>query len=110
MSSNLPPPDELAQVREQIKALQVREAELRHRLITTPSERTGAAWLATIKNVTQSRTDLKELRANHPDLVAEFSFPFETQTVVLSGITEDGEILPARTFRKLTEEGDSNGQ
>lgn len=111
MSTNLPPPDELAAIRAQIKQLQAREAELRTLLITTPSSREGAAWLATIKTVTQSRTDLKEMRANHSDLVAEFTFPFETTTVVLSGITEDGEILPARAFKKLIEDEEkTNGQ
>lgn len=90
---NVPVPDELAAVREQIKRLQDREAELRQIVFGNPDVRTGAAWLAEVKEVTQQRTDLKELRAQHPDLVAEFTFPVTITQIVLSQITEDGEII-----------------
>jgi hypothetical protein len=96
---NIPVPDQLAGIREQIKALETREAELRRLLITNPDLREGAAWLAEIKTTQQERTDIKEMRANHPDLVAEFTFPVEITRVVLSGITEDGEIVSARQLR-----------
>ena len=96
---NLPVPDELAATREQIKALETREAQLRRLLITNPDLREGTAWLAEIKTTQQERTDLKEMRANHPDLVAEFTFPVEITRVVLSGITEDGEIVSASAMR-----------
>lgn len=107
--SNLPWPDELAQVRAQIKALQAREAELRQLLIATPSAREGAAWLAIVKTSVTSRTDLKELRAAQPDLVDEFTFPVTYTTVGLAGITEDGELLSPAAFRKLEEEA-TDGQ
>jgi hypothetical protein len=97
--SNLPPPDELADVRAKIKAFEQRETELRQILLANPDLREGAAWLAEIKVSQQERTDLKEMRANHPDLVAEFTFPVEITRVVLSGITEDGEIISARQMR-----------
>ena len=40
--------------------------------------------------------DWKELRANHPGIVEQYQFPTEVTRIVLSGVTEDGEILPAR--------------
>jgi hypothetical protein len=64
--------------------------------------REGASWLAEVKTVTQERTDLKELRAMHPNLVAEYTFPVEITRIVLSGISEDGEIVSARKFRQAT--------
>ena len=100
---NTPVPDELAAVRAQLKALETREAELRQILLANPDVREGTAWLAEIKVVTQDRTDLRELRAMYPDLVAEYTFPVETKRVVLFGITTDGEIVSARQFRKETE-------
>jgi hypothetical protein len=101
---NTPVPDELAAVREQIKALETREAELRALLLANPDVREGANWLAEIKTVTQNRTDLKELRACHPGLVDEFTSPVEITRIVLSGIDADtGEIVSARQFRKATE-------
>lgn len=96
---NTPVPDELAAVRAQMKALETREAELRQVLLSDPTARTGAAWIAEIKTVTTQRTDIKELRANHPDIVEQFTFPTEITRVVLSGITEDGELIPARQMR-----------
>jgi len=102
--SNLPPPDELADIRAKIKDLEQREAVLRQTLLANPDLRTGASWLAEIKTVTQERTDLKELRANHPNLVAEFTFPQEITRIVLSGIDADtGEIVSARKMRQAEE-------
>lgn len=97
---NLPVPDELADVRAMIKKLQDREAELRQMIFADPTARTGANWVAEIRTVTQDRTDLKELRAQHPSLIAEYTFPVEVTRIVLSGITQDGELIPARRFRK----------
>ena len=96
---NVAVPDELAAVRAQLKALETKEAELRQVLLSDPSARTGAEWVAEIKTVTTSRTDLKELRANHPKLVDEFTFLVDVVRVVLSGITEDGELVSARQMR-----------
>jgi hypothetical protein len=97
---NIPVPDELAATRAQIKALETREAELKALLLANPDIREGANWLAEIKTVTQERTDLKELRAMHADLVAEYTFPTEITRVVLSGIDADtGEIVSARQMR-----------
>ncbi len=96
---NTPVPDELAAVREQIKALELREEELRRLLIVNPELRTGAAWLAEIRTTPQQRTDLKEMRANHPEIVDEFTYATDVTRVVLSGISEDGEIVSARRMR-----------
>jgi hypothetical protein len=104
---NIPVPDALAEVRAQIKDLETQEAELRRLLITNPDLREGAAWLAEIKTTQQERTDLKEMRANYPDIVAEFTFPTEITRVVLSGVTEDGELVSARRMRSATKSGDT---
>jgi hypothetical protein len=104
---NIPVPDALAAVRAEIKALETREVELRRLLITNPDLREGAAWLAEVKVVTTQRVDLKELRAMHADLVDEYTFPAEVTRVVLSGITEDGEIVPARALRSAEKSGDT---
>jgi hypothetical protein len=102
--SNLPPPDELAKIREDIRRLEERESTLRSIILSDPTARTGANWLAEVKTVQQSRVDLKELRACHPDIVAEFEFPTEITRIVLSGITEDGEVVSARKMRATTGE------
>jgi hypothetical protein len=91
---NIPVPDALAAVRAEIKALEQRENELKALILANPDVREGANWLAEIKTVTQERTDLKELRAMHADLVAEYTFPTEVTRVVLSAIDADtGEIV-----------------
>jgi hypothetical protein len=104
---NTPVPDELAAIREQMKALESREAELRRLLLAHPDLREGAGWIAEIKTITQDRTDLKELRACHPRLVEEFTFPQEITRIVLSGITEDGELVSARKMRSAAKSGDA---
>jgi hypothetical protein len=104
---NIPVPDELADIRAKIKAYETREAELRQILFSDPSTRTGASWLAEIKITKQERTDLKELRACHPDIVAEFTYPVELTRIVLSGVTDDGEIVSARQMRSIAKAGDT---
>jgi hypothetical protein len=97
---NIPVPDELAQVRDEMKRLETREAELRNLLIANPDIREGAAWLAEVKVSQRETTDIKEMRACHPDLVAEFTHALDVTRVVLSGIDADtGEIVSARQMR-----------
>ncbi len=98
---NIPVPDELAAVREQIKVLEQREAELKQLILANPDIREGANWLAEVKTAKQRRTDLKEMRANYPDIVQEFTFRTEVTQVVLLGITEDGELISARAARSI---------
>ena len=99
--ANTPVPDELAAVRAELKRLETREAELKRLLLDNPDLRTGAAYLAEIKTVSQQRTDLKELRAMHKDLLDEYTFPVEITRVELRGISEDGEILSLRKLAKI---------
>lgn len=97
---NTPVPDELAQVRDEIARLEARGAELRQILLSDPSSRTGANWLAEIREVEQSRTDLRELKAMYPAIAAEFTFPTKVTRVELRGIDQDtGEIVSARKAR-----------
>jgi hypothetical protein len=104
---NIPVPDALAEVRARMKELETQEAELRNLLIANPDIREGAAWLAEVKVSQRETTDIKEMRANHPDIVEQFTFPVEITRVVLSGITEDGEIVPARAMRGAAKSGDT---
>ena len=83
-----------------MRRLEEREAELKQILLSDPSTRTGASWLAEIKTTKQTRCDIKELRACHPDIADEFTFPVEITRVVLSGVDEEtGEIISARQKR-----------
>jgi hypothetical protein len=93
---NVPVPDELAAVRADLKRLTTREAELRQILLSDPDTRTGADYLVEIKTVKQDRTDLKELRACHPSIVEQFTFPVEVTRIELRGINDDGEITSLR--------------
>lgn len=104
---NVPVPDELAQVRDEMKRLEIREAELRRLLITNPDLREGAAWLAEVKEMTRETTDLKEMRHDHPDIVEQYTHALKHTRVVLSGITEDGEIVSARAMRSAEKSGDT---
>jgi hypothetical protein len=93
----MPPCDELGAVRDQLKALKEREAVLRDLMLSDPSARTGNKLIAELSDVTTQVVDLKELRANHPDLVAEFTFPRTTTKVELREVDPDtGEITRRR--------------
>ena len=100
--ANTPVPDELAQVRDDIKRLEEREEELRGLLIANKDLREGNAWLAEIKVVQRQTTDLKELRANYPKIVEQFTHAVDTTRVVLSGISEDGELISGRRMRSTS--------
>jgi predicted phage-related endonuclease len=98
--SNLPAPDQLALIRQQIKDLQEQETKLRNRLIEEPGERTGHAYLAEVREVEQTRTDIKEMRAMYPKIVEEFTFKSPVMRVELRGISADGEIVSTRKRRQ----------
>ena len=104
---NIPVPDQLAGIREQIRTLETREAELKQLILANPDIREGAAWLAEVVVINTTYTDLKELRVMHPDLCAEYTFPKQVTRVVLSAITEDGEIVSARAMRSAEKSGDT---
>ena len=97
--SNAPLPDQLAEIRAELKRLEEREAALRGELLAHPELRTGAAWIAEIRTVPVQRTDWKEVKAAAPELVAEHTYSLPVTRVVLSGVTEDGEIISARQKR-----------
>jgi hypothetical protein len=92
----LPPADRLAEVRQQLRSLTEQEAALKALVINDPSARTGNQFCVDVVEVASNRTDIKELRACHPDLVAEFTFQVKTTRVELRGISEDGEIISLR--------------
>jgi hypothetical protein len=96
---NLPPADELFALRAEIRQLTERENALKTLMISDPSARTGNSYCVEIKEVTTSRTDLKELKAMHPDIVDAFTFPLKTLRVELRAISEDGEITPIKRYR-----------
>lgn len=100
MADQLPPADELHAVRQQLKTLGEREAALKALMLSDPSARTGNQFIVELCEVTARRTDLKELRACHPDIVEQFTFPLKTTRVELRGLTEDGEVVSLR--RKAT--------
>lgn len=102
---NVPVPDALNAVREQIRALQARELELRQLIIANPDIRMGANWLAEVKEIETNRVDIKELRAMHKDLLEEYTFPQKTVRIELSAVdAETGELIPARRARQAATE------
>ena len=107
MTDNLPPADELFDVREQLKALTSRERDLRSLMLSDPSARTGNRYAVEIRDVQTTRTDIKELRAMHPTLVDEFTFKLTEQRVELRGLTEDGELVSIRAMRSAAKSGDT---
>jgi hypothetical protein len=104
---NLPVPDQLAATRAEIKRLEMQEVELRNLLIANPDIREGAAWLAEVKEMTRETTDLRELRHDHPDIVEQYTHTLKHTRVVLSGITEDGELVSAHRMRSAAKSGDT---
>ena len=95
-TDQLPPADELWAVRDTIKQLTSREKELRALMLSDPSARTGNSYAAEIKEVATTRMDIKELRANHPSIVEQFTFTVFDKRVELRGINEDGELTSLR--------------
>lgn len=96
MTEQVPPADELADIRAKIRDLEQREGELRTLMFRDPSSRTGNRFVAEIKQVEQTRTDIKELRKGYPDIADQFTFTTAVAQVVLKAINEDGEIVPIR--------------
>ena len=95
-SEQLPPADELFDVRDKIKQLTSRERELKSIVIADPSTRTGNHYCVEVKDVATARLDVKELRAMHPTLAEEFTHTVFDKRVELRGITDDGEMVPLR--------------
>jgi hypothetical protein len=56
---NRHPADDLADVRAEIKQLQIREAELREELVQANADRRGVQWEATVYQRSREQLDLK---------------------------------------------------
>jgi hypothetical protein len=95
-SDQLPPADELFDVRDKLKQLTSRERVLTALMIADPSARTGNSHAVEVKEVETTRTDLKEMRACHADIVEQFTFPVKITRVELRGISDDGELVSLR--------------
>lgn len=100
-AKQVPPADELHEVRRLRAELKDREDELRRLILKDPEARTGNRFLAEIKQVETSQTDWDELRAANPGLIEEYTYPRTIERIDLFRITEDGEIVrPERRRRK----------
>lgn len=94
---NVPPADALAEIRAQIKTLEEREKSLRDLIIADKAARTGNRYLAEVRVVETNRVDVKEMRAMHPTIVAEYTFPARSTKVELFEINDEtGELTRAR--------------
>jgi hypothetical protein len=100
---NLPLPDQLAEVRHRLKELAARENELKAALMADPDARTGVSWIAEVKTVQTTRTDIRELKANHADIVDAFTFSVPVTRIELLGVTDDGELVSARKLRSMAQ-------
>lgn len=73
MFRNRHPADLLADVRAEIKQLQIQEAELRNELLhAEASDRSGIQWIAQVCNVTQERLDAKAAIRHFGDAIRPF--------------------------------------
>jgi hypothetical protein len=95
-TDQLPPADELFDVRDKIRNFKQREAELRALMLSDPSARTGNLYAAEIKDIATARLDIKEMKANHPSIVEQFTHTVFDKRVELRGINEDGELTSLR--------------
>jgi predicted phage-related endonuclease len=95
-TDQLPPADELFDVRDKIKQLASRERELKAIVIADPSTRTGNHYAVDVKDVATARLDIKEMKANHPSIVEQFTHTVFDKRVELRGINEDGELVSLR--------------
>ena len=95
-SEQLPPADELFDVRDKIKQLASRERELKAIVIADPSTRTGNHYAVDVKDIATARLDIKEMKANHPSIVEQFTHTVFDTRVELRGINEDGELVSLR--------------
>jgi predicted phage-related endonuclease len=96
MTDQLPPADELFDVRDKIKQLASRERELKAIVIADPSARTGNHYAVDVKDVATARLDIKEMKANHPSIVEQFTHTVFDKRVELRGISDDGELVSLR--------------
>jgi hypothetical protein len=105
--ANTGPADELVTIREQMKLLQHCEAELRATMLADPAARSGRRFVVSVKTVKQKRIDGDLLRRDYPQIAAAVTVEVATQQLWLSGLTEDGEVVPlVRPGGRQKREGD----
>ena len=80
MTTNMKPADELKTIRDQIKALQAREAELRDGLIAGEMDLVGNFAIASVTRQTRKTLDRKAAEAELGSL-AKFEKPTEVTVV-----------------------------
>ena len=82
---NIHPADELAAIREEIKILETREAQLRTHLMNTPEDREGRQYTAFIQSSTRESIDKPAIiAALGEDVVAPFIKKSAVQSLKLA--------------------------
>jgi hypothetical protein len=80
--TNRHPADEMADIREQIKVLKTREAELRHTLLNAEqADRIGEEWIAEIRQSKRKQLDTDALKEHFGPEALQ---PFEGESVIKS--------------------------
>ena len=90
-SPNFKPADELAAIRERIKQLKAREAEIKAGMLDGSIEMSGDYSLARIVTRKSRRFDRKAAEAELGDL-SRFMVETETQTLLIEEM-DDGEVI-----------------
>lgn len=84
MSSQVPIPDQLMILRNRIAMLKSEEAALRNILLSDPSSRIGADYIATVRDVVRYTIRGKELEKADPELFAKLATEVTATQVWLS--------------------------
>jgi hypothetical protein len=63
-------------------------------MLSDPGARVGKRFIASVKTASQRRVDADRLRRDYPATAEAVTDKITVQTVYLSGISEDGEIIP----------------
>jgi hypothetical protein len=67
--------------------------------LSDPAARTGKRFIASVRTQKQRRIEADRLRRDYPDVAAAVTVEVSVKQVVLSGVTEDGQIIPLRRAR-----------
>lgn len=73
MAEQIPIPDQLMRIRQQLAALKAEEEALRNILLSDPSTRIGSDYIAAVKEVVSYRVRGKELEQENPELFAKLA-------------------------------------
>jgi hypothetical protein len=91
MLRNRHPADALADVRAEIKQLQIQEAELRNELLQADADRRGLEWEAWVWNCNQERLNIKAVKEHFGDAIKPFLRPSKIQNVRLRRAQKPGQ-------------------